>query len=320
MTLELILKVVSLNPNIESYIMKSKTVKIVLRKKFDEFLKSITDKKVRKLVKNNSIITGGAIASMLLAEDVNDYDIYFTNAKTVRAVAHYYTEKFNTKNGTHEFQILDGTVKEKDLPHDWEEMGIIKGRIKIRVTSLGVASEQGFQHSESPQTPDKGHSEDTSKSGDNYRPVFISSNAITLANDIQLIVRFFGDAEEIHSNYDFTHCTCVWESKTGKLTMPSEALECLLSKELRYQGSKYPLASVIRTRKFINRGWMINAGQYLKMCMQLNEIDLRDISILEDQLTGVDAYYFSLMLECIDAEKLRGADTDYFISLIDRFF
>lgn len=299
--------------------MKSKTIKIVLRKKFDEFLKSITDKKVRKLVKKNSIITGGAIASMLLKEDVNDYDIYFTNAKTVMAVAEYYTDYFNAKNGTHEFIILDGTRDDVSLMD--EEHGVVKGQIKIRVKSVGVAAESGFTHSENPTTPDDGHSEDETRPGEKYRPVYISSNAITLANDIQLIIRFFGDAEEIHANYDFDHCTCSWESKTGMLRMPSEALECLLSKELVYSGSKYPLASVIRTRKFINRGWTINAGQYLKMCMQLNDIDLRNLSVLEDQLTGVDAYYFAQMLQQVDHAKLAAdQDGSYFMGLINKFF
>ena len=301
--------------------MKSKTVKIVLRKKFDEFLKSIKDKKVQKLVGKNSIITGGAIASMLLKEDVNDYDIYFTNAKTVRAVAEYYTNIFNIKNNSHDFRILDGTLK--ILPKDYKEIGIVKGRIKIRVISSGVAAEEGFEHSDNPnlENPYAEHSEDKANKGSKYRPVFISSNAITLANDIQLIIRFFGDADEIHANYDFNHCTCCWESKTGKLTMPSEALECLLSRELIYSGSKYPLASVIRTRKFINRGWSINAGQYLKMFMQMNELDLRDINVLEDQLTGVDASYFESMLNCVNKDKLsKDFDGKYFTKMIDRFF
>lgn len=301
--------------------MKSKTIKIVLRKKFDDYLKSITDENVRNLVSNNSIITGGAIASMLLQEDVNDYDIYFTNAETVRAVAKYYTDLFNTKNIKCEFTILDGTTE--FLPKNYEEMGIKKGRIIIRVVSVGIASEDGFTHSETPEVidQDKGHSEDKEKNDAAYRPVYISSNAITLANDIQLIIRFFGDASDIHDNYDFDHCKCYWESKTGMLTMPSEALECLLSRELKYTGSKYPLASVIRTRKFINRGWTINAGQYLKMCMQLNEMDLRDFGILEDQLTGVDAYYFAQMMECVDKGKLaEDQDGTYFIGLINNFF
>ena len=46
--------------------MKAKTIEKILEIKFNSWLKSITDKKVKKLAADNTIITGGAIASMLL--------------------------------------------------------------------------------------------------------------------------------------------------------------------------------------------------------------------------------------------------------------
>lgn len=157
-----------------------------------------------------------------------------------------------------------------------------------------------------------------------YRPVFLSDNAITLSNKVQLVIRFFGTPEEIHSNYDFMHCTSYWVAKTGELVLPAVALEALLTRELVYNGSKYPLASIIRTRKFIQRGWSVNAGQYLKMCLQLNELDLENIEVLEDQLIGMDAAYFKQVLDYIknrqeeDPEfKLTSA---YLIEIIDRMF
>ena len=317
--------------------MKGKTIKAVLRKKFDAFLKSIKDEKVQTLVGKNSIITGGSIASMLLQEEVNDYDIYFKNKETVLAVCEYYTRMFNKKNKHHSFAIIDDTE------------GLEKGRILIQVQSKGVAAEDDFEHSETPDhlsfypnfegdaVEDGGNAamvfpsmtvpedvkEGKDKLNDNFefRPVYISSNAITLADDFQLIIRFYGDAEKIHENYDFEHCKCWWTSNNGHLELPSGALECLLTKELRYSGSKYPLASIIRSRKFINRGFTINAGQYLKMCMQLNDLDLRDLTVLTDQLTGVDAYWFARMLDCINEEKLEADNSgDYVFNLIDRFF
>jgi hypothetical protein len=325
--------------------MKTKTIKTVLRKKFDEFAKSITDEKVRSLVLKNSIITGGSIASMLLREKVNDYDIYFKNRETVLAVCEYYIKEFSKKNSYHMFEILDGTnieddIKEKEYAH---KKGITPGRIKIRIKSAGVAAEDDFDFDEQPEMDDsnvvgvnidanvinitspvnpKQDDDDGEETYQKYRPVYISANAITLSDKIQLIIRFFGDADEIHSNYDFAHCTCYWESDTGKLTLPNEALECLLTKELRYKGSQYPLASIIRTKKFINRGFTINAGQYLKMAMQLNDMDLRNVYVLEDQLIGVDALYFAQLLSAIPDDKKidNRIDASYLITMIDRFF
>ena len=78
--------------------MNRKVIKSVLSKKFKDWTKTIEDTYVRKLVEDNSIITGGCIASMLLGEKINDFDVYFTNKETTLAVAKYYVEKFNNAN------------------------------------------------------------------------------------------------------------------------------------------------------------------------------------------------------------------------------
>lgn len=66
---------------------KAKTIKSVLRKKVDDWLASIEDEEVRKLAQKNTVVTGGCIASMLLGEPVNDFDIYFQDFATTKAVA-----------------------------------------------------------------------------------------------------------------------------------------------------------------------------------------------------------------------------------------
>lgn len=157
-----------------------------------------------------------------------------------------------------------------------------------------------------------------------YRPVFMTSNAITLSDKIQLVIRFYGSPEEIHSTYDFVHCTCYWVSGTGELVLPNEALQAILAKELVYKGSKYPIASVIRTRKFIQRGWVINAGQYLKMCMQVSELDLKDPVVLEDQLVDVDFAYFQQIIDYLRERKERDKGFEitaaYITEIVDSIF
>nr|MCU0343906.1 T9SS type A sorting domain-containing protein [Ignavibacterium sp.] len=44
-----------------------------------------------------------------------------------------------------------------------------------------------------------------------YRPVFISENAITLSDKVQLVIRFYGTPAEIHDNYDYAHCMCYFD-------------------------------------------------------------------------------------------------------------
>lgn len=96
-------------------------------------------------------------------------------------------------------------------------------------------------------------------------------------------------------------------------------MECILAKELFYIGSKYPLASIIRIRKFIKRGWQINAGQIVKMAFQLQSFDLSNPKTLEDQLTGVDLAYFAMLIEAIQGREDK-INYEYISTIIDRIF
>jgi len=215
--------------------------------------------------------------------------------------------------------------------------GCAPDRIKIIVRSDGVASEDGsvlevpfedvFEVLEDADTIPAESLEDEvedKKPEDKYRPIFLSSNAITLSDRIQLVIRFYGDSSEIHESFDFVHCTNYYDFGKNELVLNPEALECLLTKELRYRGSLYPLCSIIRTRKFIKRGFTINAGQYLKMCFQLSQLDLTDIDVLEDQLVGVDSAYFMALINGLRSKMEHDPsfkiEESYVASIIDKIF
>lgn len=283
--------------------MNKKTIKKVIDKKIDQWLESIDDEKVKALCERNTIVTGGSICSMLLGEEVKDFDIYFKTKETVIAVAHYYLKKWHE---THEG--CNYSVEHSDKTE----------RVRILIPSKGVDGDtpEETEHFEDPYDV----SEDVKEEKKKYRPVFLSSNAITLSDKIQLVIRFYGEPEDIHKNYDFAHCTNYWESDSCKLTLRQEALEAILAKDLIYNGSLYPVCSMIRTRKFIKRGWNINAGQYLKMAFQISELNLKDIKVLEDQLTGVDSAYFSILIDALTEKDEKMINASYVASIIDRIF
>lgn len=313
--------------------MKAKTIKKIIRAKIDLWLSSIEDEAVRKLAAANTIVTGGSIASMLLKEPVNDFDLYFANKETAAAVAKYYIGKFNPKN-KHGIPVPIFVDDSDD-------------RVRVVVKSAGIASEEG---AEAPYDYFEGRADEAAgeyigdilgDAGDieevleetealaldavddgkpKFRPVFVSTNAITLSHRIQIVLRFFGSADKIHENYDYVHCTNYWTSKDDELVLRQPALESLLARELRYVGSKYPICSVIRLRKFIKRGWTVNAGQILKMMLQISELDLKDHKVLQDQLTGVDAAYFIQLVSKIKEKDPEKVDSAYLVEIIDRMF
>jgi hypothetical protein len=311
---------------------KAKTIKKVIKSKVDDWLSSIEDQAVRDLASKNTVVTGGCIASMLLNEEVNDFDLYFTNKETTVAVAKYYVSRFHSKNKA-------GIEVPIFVDHESE-------RVRIVVKSAGIASEEG---TENPYEYFEGRPDDAAgeyvgdvlgDAGDieqaleetteaalqvddgkpKYRPVFLSTNAITLSHKVQIVLRFYGSADTIHENYDYVHCTNYWTSKDDELVLRQPALESLLAKELRYVGSKYPICSVIRLRKFIKRGWTVNAGQILKMMLQISELDLKDHAVLQDQLTGVDAAYFVQLVSKVKEKDPEKVNSAYLVEIIDRMF
>jgi hypothetical protein len=249
-----------------------------------------------------------------MGEKVHDYDYYFRDQNTCLAVTEYFVDQFNKNH-----------AKKAEVKQDAD------GRIRIYIGSSGVAGDDEtepdmpdyendpMQTNITPES-DLEHIEEKPK----YEPVYLTSNAITLRGRVQLVIRFYGDPDEIHKNYDFIHCTNYWTSKDRKVVLNQDALESILSKELFYSGSKYPLCSIIRTRKFITRGWTINAGQYLKMAMQLNELDLTDINVLEDQLIGVDSAYFMMLIEALKSHSEKDSafkiNSQYVTAIINKIF
>ena len=366
--------------------MKIKTINAVISGKINEWLNSIEDPELVKKIKDNIIVTGGCITSMLLNEPVNDFDIYFKTKESLKLISEYYTKRFNENNKDKKNKlghplhawVLDGedvnqwkqSIKNLssfafDYPDmdysdvkDWsynEErkdddtekaylrvsgmiLNTAQDRIKIMVNSNGIAEDSDSIADNSEYNIDTymdalsdGDSmpeneigkEDSSEKPNRYRPIFLSTNAITLSNKIQLVVRFYGDVDEIHGNYDFVHTTNYWTYGSGTVLNP-KALECILNKELQYIGSKYPICSLVRTRKFIKRGWQINAGQYVKMSFQISKLNLEDVYVLEDQLVGVDSIYFLNFIENLKTQYLKNKDfiltQDYLTTVIDKIF
>jgi hypothetical protein len=323
----------------------------------DDWLSSITDQTLATKLKEEMIVSGGCITSMLLDEKINDYDIYLKNKDTVAALAGYYVNVFNTNIGqlkTYGTHPCNPTLK-------FEKRENINGEIEERVIvymkSAGVASETQDQYryfESQPETYSTSFADSLDKNiedefseeliGDiniaenlaedlnithtqiprvikhKYRPVFFSENAITLSDRVQVILRFYGQPAEIHKNFDFIHCQSYYDYKTDTLEITKEAYEAIVSKALIYNGSLYPVASVFRIRKFIERGWRITAGQMLKILMQISAIDLSDVKVLREQLIGVDVAYMSQLLAALKEFDGRKVDAVYLAKVVDKVF
>lgn len=332
--------------------MKENNVRRVLRLAMDKWINSIKNKELQDAVRRDAFITGGSIVSLMMGDPLKDFDVYFRTKETTIAVANYYCKEFYESNK----KMLD--EKRLDTPRVvLETIRNLRGeeeeRVNIRVQSAGVAAEQCAGDGGTPayeyfEATDNAMGDATDRylnetfaalkgenreSGDDgkakYRPVFMSSNAITLSDKFQLVIRFFGEPEDIYANYDFVHVCQAYKYRENKLELNQEALSAMMSKTLIYRGSLYPIASLFRTKKFLERGWRISAGQILKMAFQTSKVDFTNPEVLREQLTGVDAAYFYQVMQKLEAryggEKLneRGCydlEDTYLMQLLDHLF
>lgn len=302
--------------------MKTKTIKKVLNSKIQDWVNSVDDKDVKQAILDGAIVTGGSIASLLLKEEVNDFDIYFKTKETLRTVCEYYCKD----NG---IEIYDGVQAKREYDSiQYSEVGSEDENLSRKAVFLKDIEPDRIKLYTGPighyKTDPLKFKKDNDGKQVPYQVSFVSPNAISLTDKLQIVVRFWGEAEEIHKNYDFVHATNYYDVKEGKLVLHPKALESLLTWELYYIGSLYPLTSVIRSKKFIQRKWTITAGTYLKMLYQVSQLDLNDIKVLEEQLIGVDIAYFAKLIGILKHVQTKDPnftiDYNWLAEMIDQVF
>ena len=231
--------------------------------------------KVHSIVMPALVVAGGCIASMVADEQINDFDVYFSDPKVAVRLARYYRNKFAESYAT---------------ASQWEVVNQ-DCRVKVGYSYGDDDTDNSQEIFAKIPIPDE-----------KYEPYAFSMNAITLTNGIQLILRFVGTPEYVMSNFDFLHAMNYWTRETGT-QLDLEAVMCIINKRLKFHHTLYPVCSLFRIRKFLERGYNINAAEMFKIAFAIQGLDLQDPYVLKDQLIGVDALYFSDFLGRLNALK-----------------
>jgi hypothetical protein len=280
----------------------------------EDWLSSIAkvDKELSNDVKKNLLVSGGSIVSLLTSQKVNDYDVYIKDKHVLERIARFYCDKTGV-------EVWPGWEKDRIEKQISEDKGLTIEEIRNSSARQAVAirnlkdTQVKLYYSDG-----AGKAFDTNDS-EPYSVAYISPNAISLTNELQIVTRFFGDSTEIHQTFDFIHATMYFTFDEGLVTNKA-ALESVLTKRLVYQGSLYPITSIIRMKKFVSRGWTISAGDILKMAMQASDLDMRNPDVVEEQLIGVDIAYFSALIEAMRTLDTTKLTYQYISELIDRIF
>lgn len=277
-----------------------KAIKRDLQERFDRFVEDVkavvhahSDKTAGDLFMDSAVaddlrhfafVAGGAVVSAVRGEEPNDLDVFFTNpdacARVVRALL--------------EIMCRGGTAPKVEIFGD-------RVTLSEGVTRSGV------------EVLDDG--QEVIRVADNPRPgtpILATRNALTLAGGYQLVLVKTGPAEQVMETFDWRHCRMAYEPSpaaglpVGNLILDPAAVLCATRRVLEFCGSAYPLASLLRMRKYVERGWTAGAGEVLKMALALAGARLDLPANLQTQLWGVDIGAYLGILEAMEKDSGMG--------------
>ncbi len=221
-----------------------------------------------------AILTGGAVASMLQGETPKDYDIFFNNPTTLKIVMTYYAKVVKELLGVDIKVLAKQTKNTTEFKFDVQEMLSFKSDNK-----LGIRT--------------------------------ITQNAISFTNGIQIITRFYGGPEGIHSTFDFEHLTNYYT--VGGLHLSPTTMLLAQDKVLVYRSSLYPLSAMLRVKKFLARGYTINRQQLsligldlMMLGIKLGKMSPQDmLTEVMNQFKGVYVSGAALAVESAETQQYQ---------------
>jgi len=130
-----------------------------------------------------------------------------------------------------------------------------------------------------------------------------TDKSITMKDrDSGIIVQFiyfdyFPNAEAVFKAFDFTVCMVAIELNTGKqeLVMHPSFLGDAISRTLHFNaGTKFPYISLVRTRKYKEKGYKIGKGNLLSIAVACASRPITSWDEAKEQLGGVYGYQVDL--------------------------
>lgn len=139
------------------------------------------------------------------------------------------------------------------------------------------------------------------------RSITLKSNDLRHADGTRMIVQVitiqdFPTAESIFETFDFTVCMAAYDCDTSKFHYHESFWEDLGAKVLNFNSkTKYPYASLVRTRKYTEKGYNLPKGELLKIALTIaNHGMTTSWTELCQQIGGV--YGHTIELETEDME------------------
>jgi len=145
-------------------------------------------------------------------------------------------------------------------------------------------------------------------------PIFETDAAMSYSVEgerIQLIKKIYGVAESIISCFDFSIVQCCYDFDSDAFIMSSIFLYDNAQKKLRYNINipypVFPVASLVRSIKYIRKGYSFSGVEALKLSLVINNLEIKNYKDLKEQLDGID----TLLLKDVTDALLEDPNKEY---------
>lgn len=164
---------------------------------------------------------------------------------------------------------------------------------------------------------------------DNYELMFNTDNAYSFSGmgiAVQLIKlpeMITEDTQAILDQFDFTVCMGAYDFLLEEFILNDMFLEHLAAKELHYNiEGKYPLASMFRVRKYLEKGYTISGTEMVKLGLCINKLKIETFKELRAQLMGIDTLFLKDLTDRLMNDQFADRKYDFmeFMDLISEFF
>ena len=250
-----------------------RTVNNLCEEKLKEL--ALTEKQFSETILCTSFIAGGAILSVSKQEKIKDYDLFMTTPAAALKLFNILIKR-----------IPDGDSLTLTVEQDNINPNLHRGYLFLnnafREDTLEKAIDRFNENCKKYKI--KSHK---------VYPIYLSKNALTLSNGVQLIFRFIGEPKEVFSTFDYEHCKVYWRPNPlglllGSVHYEGRSQESIAKNELIYTGNtRFVLSAISRLNKFIKRGWGISPSSLLSLALSVNKVDWSSREALEEELLGI---------------------------------
>lgn len=118
-----------------------------------------------------------------------------------------------------------------------------------------------------------------------------SDRAVTFSDNgtIYQLMHFewFAKPADIFDAFDFTCVMGAWDVDRGQFEAHTDFLHSIAARRLTFHGgTRFPIASLLRTQKYQERGYAITRGELLKIGVAIAGVTLNSWDDLKSQIGG----------------------------------